>query len=150
VKGVSFYKGFFPAKYGGRISSVTDVSSRLPTAEFTTGEFELGVTSAKGLLELPMFEGKSGLLLAGRRSFFDLWNRLAARDRAELLNFYDLNGIWTYRPNEKHFFKLSAYSEGDGFSYTVNDREYRYSALHKSQQAGSLQWRYYPNAATTH
>ncbi|RQP15575.1 MAG: hypothetical protein EAS52_14680 [Parapedobacter sp.] len=151
VKEASFYTGFFPAKYGGRISSVTDVSTRLPTSKFTTGEVELGVTSAKGFLEIPMLNGKSALLLGGRRSFLDLWNRLAGRDRTELFNFYDLNGIWTYRPNGKHLVKLSTYAEGDGFSYAVDDgSEYRYSALHKNQQTASLQWRYYPSSTMTH
>lgn len=151
VKDASFYSGFFPARYGGRISSVTDVSTRLPASKFTAGEIELGVTSVKGIIEIPMLSGKSALLLAGRCSFFDLWNRLASRDRTELFNFYDMNGIWAYRPNEKHLIKLSTYAEGDGFSYAVNDgNEYRYSALHKSQQAASLQWRYYPSSTMTH
>jgi hypothetical protein len=69
---VSFLAGGFPAPYGGRLSSVLDVSLRDGNRERMAAEFDLGMAGAGFVLEGPL--GKRGSWIASaRRSYVDLF-----------------------------------------------------------------------------
>src|SRR5690606_7296341 len=64
VKDAKLYTGAFPAWFGGKVSSVVDVTTRDADFNRTSGSVELGLTSGKGHLELPIVNNKLSLLLA--------------------------------------------------------------------------------------
>ena len=71
IKDIQIYKGGFPAEYGGRISSVVDLTGK--TGHKTKTRFGLGVNllSANTVFEVPILKDKGTFLVAGRRSYTD-------------------------------------------------------------------------------
>lgn len=140
VKNAKLYTGAFPAWFGGKVSSVVDVTTREADFNRTSGSVELGLTSGKGHLELPIVNNKLSLLLGGRRSFLDALSLLNQSGNREFFNFYDINSVLTYRPDSLNVFKLSSYFEGDQFRYTSSGQDLENDGLMKAQRAVSLSW----------
>ena len=72
VKDIQLFKGGFEAKYGGRLSSVVDLTGKTGNSNHVSGNFGVSAISVNGSLELPFDEGKGNIFLAGRRSYTDL------------------------------------------------------------------------------
>lgn len=140
VKDAKLYTGAFPAWFGGKVSSVVDVTTREADFNRASGSVELGLTSGKGHLELPIVDNKLSLLLAGRRSFLDALSLLNQSSNKEFFNFYDINSILTYRPDSLNVIKLSSYFEGDQFRYRSSGQDIENDGLMKAQRAVSLSW----------
>src|SRR5674476_91345 len=96
IKDIKLLKGCFPARYGGRVSSVIDVRSLDGNNKSIKGEISLGIISSKITLEGPLINDKTTFIVSGRRSYFDLYS--GALKNMDLLDknfpgyyFYDLN-----------------------------------------------------------
>lgn len=86
VRYVDLYKGGFPARYGGRLSSVVDIVSRDGNRNQWQGKAELGAISAKLLIEGPLSKSKKTSMLFNARSmYYDLFTR---QDRRFAKAFY--------------------------------------------------------------
>ena len=72
VDNVTFYKSAFPANYGGRLSSVVDISTKTSDLYEYHGAASLGLTAGMLHITSPIFKGKTGLDLSVRRSWFDV------------------------------------------------------------------------------
>ena len=75
IKDVQFYKGGFGAKYGGRMSSVVDITGK----DGNTEKFNIGgnisLLSTNALIETPFADGAGSFILTGRQSYqSDLYN----------------------------------------------------------------------------
>ncbi|PRD54065.1 TonB-dependent receptor plug domain-containing protein [Sphingobacterium gobiense] len=140
VKDAKLYTGAFPAWFGGKVSSVVDVTTRDANFNRASGSVELGLTSGKGHLELPVVNNKLSLFLAGRRTFLDALSLLNQSSNKEFFNFYDVNSILTYQPDSLNVIKLSSYFEGDQFRYKSSGRDVENDGLMKTQRAVSLNW----------
>ena len=70
LKDVQIYKGAFPAKFGGRLSSVIDLVGKSGSTEETHGEIGASLMSVDGSLQMPLWG--ASLFVAGRRSFSDI------------------------------------------------------------------------------
>ena len=137
IKDVQLYKGGFGAKYGGRLSSVVDITGKDGnTEQFNVG---LGVSllSTNALIETPFADGAGSFVLTGRKSYqSDLYNDILesvtgenqdaqagtaapgqfALGRFEIepeSYFYDLNSKLTYRLSNDDKFTLSFYTGAD-------------------------------------
>ena len=137
------YKGDFPAKYGGRISSVLDVSTRDGDMEHYHGRASLGLVSSGISLEGPLVKEKLSLSLSARRSFLDVFFPLVKKiPPRSSLHFYDANAKLTWAATEKDHFYLSGFAGGDRFAssleqYGLNLMDFRYS-----NKTASLRWRH--------
>ncbi len=131
VKDVQLFKGGFPAKYGGRTSSVVDLTGKTGSFEKIQGSAGINFLSANGVIELP-FAKKFSLLLAGRRSYTDIIQsglyknltgnfldndqqvgNLSFNELEPSFYFYDWNGKLSFRPSDKDMISLSVYSGRD-------------------------------------
>lgn len=72
INGLAFYKCAFPARYGGRLSSVTDISMKSGDYEKYRGHFTIGLTSANFSFSGPLVKDKTSLFIALRRSWLEL------------------------------------------------------------------------------
>ncbi len=89
VKDVEFFKSAFPARYGGRLSSVVDVHTKDGNMKEYHGSAMLGLTSGSFNLEGPIVKDRTSFNIALRRSWLDvltipaeaIWN--ATRDEGE-------------------------------------------------------------------
>lgn len=72
VKRLDFYKGPFPSRYGGRLSSVTDITFRDGNTREVTKNFEIGLINSKFTIEGPV-DDKTTFLLSLRSTYLDLF-----------------------------------------------------------------------------
>lgn len=123
LKSVELTKGGFPARYGGRLSSVLDMNMKEGSKEKFSGEGGIGIISSRLTLEGPIAKGKSSFLVSGRRTYIDvLAAPLIASQQANEENkvkpgyyFYDLNAKVNYDFGQKDKVYLSGYFGRDRF-----------------------------------
>jgi hypothetical protein len=71
IDGIDFMAGGFPAAYGGRLSSVLDVSQRNGRTDRVGGTASVSLVAARLHLEGPLPGGRGSWLVAGRRTYAD-------------------------------------------------------------------------------
>lgn len=134
VKNVDFYKSGFPARYGGRLSSVVDVRTNDGNMERHHGLVRIGLLDGALQFEGPIRKGTTSYNIGLRRSWLDLLSRpalaLANKNNKEekiTMNyfFHDLNAKITHRFSPKSTLFLSVYSGTDGMK--VGDTYYDYA-----------------------
>lgn len=122
VKNVDFYKSGFPARYGGRTSSVIDVRTRDGNMKEHHGTFSIGLLDGRIQWEGPIVKDKTSFNIAMRRSWADLitapafllQNRLNPNDKQNMrYAFHDINGKLTHRFSDRSRISLSLYSGND-------------------------------------
>ncbi len=114
IHNVDFIKGGFPARYGGRTSSVLDIRMKEGNNQSFAGQGSIGLLSSRFTLEGPIVKNKSSFILSGRRTYFDLIARPFS-DNGFLrgYHFYDLNSKISYEFSPKSKIFLSAYTGKD-------------------------------------
>jgi len=125
MKSVQLYKGGFPARYGGRLSSVVNYTMKEGNLKQFQGQVAAGILSSRVLIEGPIKKDKSSFLLSGRRTLIDLllWaidDRDAERD---FVFFYDLHFKANYIASSQDRFYLSAYTGRDLLAYRYDSQK---------------------------
>ncbi len=122
IKNVTLTKGGFPARYGGRLSSVLEINMKEGNLQEFHGEGAIGLISSKLALEGPIVKDKTSFLVSGRRTYADLIfgpiiraNQEAGADLKVRLFFYDVNAKLQHKINENHRLYLSGYFGSDVF-----------------------------------
>ena len=123
IKNVTLYKGSFPARFGGRLSSVVDIRMKDGDNKKYHGNVTVGLISAKFNIEGPILSEKTTFSLSGRRTYADLLLKpilLAAMSNNDGLEkasagyyFYDLNAKVSHKFSDNDRFYLSAYLGDD-------------------------------------
>ena len=119
IKKGKLYKGGVPAEFGGRLSSVLDIRQKDGNKKQFKGRGGIGLIASQLMLEGPIVKDKSSFMIAGRRSYIDLFLPLAPNKNARdaTLYFYDLNAKVDYILDEKNKFFLSGYFGRDTFGF---------------------------------
>lgn len=117
IKDVKLYKGDLPAMYGGRLSSMLDIRQKEGNLKHFSASGGIGLISSRLSVEAPIIKDKLSFVLAGRRSYADLFLPLSANEDVHdnKLYFYDFNGKINYIMNENNRFFLSRYEGRDVF-----------------------------------
>ncbi|MCK9452985.1 MAG: TonB-dependent receptor [Bacteroidales bacterium] len=117
VKGVELFKGDIPAEYGGRLSSVVDVRMNEGNSQRLSGQGGIGTISSRLKLEGPIQKDKSSFMLAGRRTYADLFLAISPDEkiRDNKLYFYDFNGKANYTFNDRNRIFITGYFGKDVF-----------------------------------
>lgn len=118
INNVELIKGGFPARYGGRLSSVIDITMKEGNNEKLRGEGAIGLVSSKLTLEGPIKNERTTFLFSGRRTYIDLLARpliKSATDGDEIAGyyFYDLNGKINHKFSNRDRVYLSGYFGND-------------------------------------
>ncbi len=119
LKDVKLYSGGIPAQYGGRLSSVLDVRQKDGNAKTFSGQGGIGLISSRLTLEAPIIKDKMSFMVAGRRSYADVFLPLSSDTtiNSSTLYFYDLNGKLNYTISDKDRLYLSGYFGKDVFGF---------------------------------
>ncbi len=135
IKDVKLYKGDIPAGSGGRLASLLDIRMKDGNNRRLSATGGIGTISSRLTLEGPVFTEKVSFLLAGRRTYADLFlpfaKDTAVRDNT--LYFYDLNGKLNYTVNEKNRIFFSGYYGKDIFA---ND----FAGMYFGNRTFTLRW----------
>ena len=89
VGDIEYITGGFPAHYGGRLSSILDISLR-PGKDRFSGTGQVSLLSSKLLLEGPLPGTNGSLLVSGRRTYAD---RVADWLTNSTLPYYFVDGV---------------------------------------------------------
>ncbi len=138
IKNVELYKSGIPAEYGGRISSVLDISTREGNKRKWSGSGGISPITGRFALEGPILKDKSSFLIGGRSTYSDwLLKKIPSSNfQNSQASFYDLNLAITHEINSKNNLYISGYISKDRFKLQ-GDTAYSYS-----NQAASLKWRH--------
>ena len=122
VKKVTLYKGSFPARYGGRISSIIDIRTNDGNMKEYHGTVSVGAISDKLHLEGPIIKDKLAFSVSGRGMHTVFFTPiLVAKGLNGNYFFYDLNGKLSWRISNKDRLYLNAYNGRDIFYYKDKD-----------------------------
>ena len=130
LKKVDFYKGGFPARFGGRLSSVMDVTFREGNKQKFQGIFDVGLINSKLTLEGPIGKmGKTSFLFAVRSTYLDLAQFIIGNSASAVrknkiesytgYTFFDINAKVTHEFDDKNKVSISYY-EGLDYIRFVN------------------------------
>jgi outer membrane receptor for ferrienterochelin and colicin len=120
VNSVEVMKGGFPARYGGRLSSVIDIRMKEGNKNAIHGEGGIGIIASRFTLEGPLKKGKSSFMISGRRTYADILMRPLIRSQTNGEGdagyfFYDLNGKANFKLGKKDHLYISGYLGNDKF-----------------------------------
>jgi CarboxypepD_reg-like domain/TonB-dependent Receptor Plug Domain len=126
IKNVTILKVGFPARYGGRLSSVLEIDMKDGNMQEYHGAGGIGILTSRLMLEGPIVKNKASFMVAGRRTYYDVllkpFIKKAFRQEEPNSNFnfnlylYDLNAKVNWKINEKHRLFLSAFNNADIFN----------------------------------
>jgi outer membrane cobalamin receptor len=142
LKSVELIKGGFPARYGGRLSSVVEMNMKEGNKEALHGEAGIGLISSRLTLEGPIVKNKASFLVSGRRTYLDLLLLpfLPAEEKFGY-NFYDLTTKVNYDFGRKDKLYLSGYFGQDGFFARSTDKDRTTEgSLKWGNATGTLRW----------
>lgn len=164
VKSVKLYKGGFPGRFGGRLSSVVDISMKDGNMKEFKGNFSIGAISSKLQLEGPIIKDKTSIMLSARRTYLDILSKpifiYVNQVEDENVNggayFHDYNLKINHIFNDRSRLYLSGYfgkdrgfgGYTDEYSYTNEDGtkvKNRYQdefELSWGNSIGSIRWNY--------
>ena len=114
IKDSSLYKGAFPARYGGRMSSVLDIRMKEGDKNNYHGEVGLGAISGNVFLEGPIFKDKASFFISYRK-FWPSYLLNIITDGETSYSFSDLSGKIAATLSEKDKLTMSFYRSGDVF-----------------------------------
>ena len=124
IKSVELIKGGFPARYGGRLSSVIDITMKDGNKESYHGEGGIGILSSHVMVEGPIAKNKASFMISGRTTYADLLMapimKIAMEGGSAGYYFFDLNAKFNCNIGKKDKLFLSAYFGRDKFHLAEN------------------------------
>ncbi len=99
IKNSKLYKGGIPAQYGGRLSSILDVRTKDGNNKKFGGSASIGTLASKATIEGPIVKDKGSFLLSARRSYADLFLKIA--NNSNSVYFYDVNAKVSWKQSNK-------------------------------------------------
>jgi outer membrane cobalamin receptor len=156
INSVSITKGGFPARYGGRLSSVLDIRMKEGNSKEFHVTGSVGLIAAKLTVEGPIIKDRTSFIVSARRTYIDIlakpFLKLASnQEPGYKINsgyyFYDLNAKINHKFSDKSRLYLSAYM-GNDKAYTKE--EYKDNEVYDEEEFGlkwgnittSLRWNY--------
>ena len=141
IKDITVYKGGIPSLYGGRASSVVDITMNNGNSKNFAGSGGIGLLSSRLSIEGPVINEKMSYIISGRRSYADIILKALPGDiieRGTNLFFYDLNAKLNFSAGEKERFFVSAYLGRDVFGYEGYGMDW-------GNYTGTLRWNHLYN-----
>ncbi len=128
LKNVTLIKGSMPANYGGRLSSVVDVSMKEGNMKSYHAEGGIGLIASRLTLEGPIKKEKGSFMLSGRRTYIDVLIKPLAKNGSfggSGYYFYDANLKANYKLTDKDRLYLSGYFGRDKFTFNSKSESFK-------------------------
>lgn len=143
TESVDFYKSGFPARYGGRLSSVIDVRTREGDFNEYHGSFSIGLLDGRLQFEGPVVKEKTSFNIGLRRSWMDaitepaslIIRKINGNDFRLKYAFRDFNANVTHRFSDASILSFNLYGGKDDAKYNRTALSLDWGNL-----IGSLDW----------
>jgi hypothetical protein len=143
IKNVALIKGGMPAQYGGRLSSVLDISMKEGNNQRYQVEGGIGLIASRVSIQGPIKKDQSSFIISARRTYVDALSKPFISKSSQFYGsgyyFYDLNAKINYKFNEKDRLYLSGYFGRDVFDF-VNGRQSLDVNIPWGNATGTLRW----------
>jgi len=128
VKNITLIKGSMPASYGGRLSSVVDVSMKEGNVKEYHAQGGIGLIASRLTIEGPLEKHKGSFVLSGRRTYIDVLTKpftSSGNFGGSGYFFYDANLKANFKFSPKDRVYLSAYFGRDKFTFNSQTSTFR-------------------------
>jgi len=150
VKDITLIKGGFPARYGGRLSSVIDIRMKEGNMKKFSGEASSSFIASKFSFEGPIVKNKTSFIISARRTYLDVLAApiikiiSKANDFGSFWGgyfFYDVNAKINHKFSDKDRLYLSVYTGKDKayVKSSYDDSNYD-GSFYKSKSEFDLHW----------
>ena len=153
IQSTKLIKGGFPARYGGRLSSVIDIKMKEGNMKKFQGEGSIGLISSKLTLEGPIVKDKTSFLVSARRTYIDILARpfiAMANNNGKNSNsqnsitggyyFYDVNAKINHKFSDKNRLYFSHYMGKDRAYLNTTDNWSTDSTRNAGSSQSELWW----------
>lgn len=148
IKNVTLIKGGMPAQYGGRLSSVLDVSMKEGNNQKLQVDAGLGVIASRLSIQGPIKKNKSSFIVSARRTYIDAIVKPFVKSTSQFKGsgyyFYDLNAKVNYIFSEKDRLYLSGYFGRDVFDFENSKQSLKIN-IPWGNATGTLRWNHVYN-----
>ena len=130
INTMDIYKGGFPARYGGKLSSIVDLTARKGDPTKLKGTLSAGLTDLAFAVEGPGGLKNSSFIVTGRKTFTELLlyalseisKGTGAQEYNLIYGFHDINAKYTWSPDAKNSFAFNFY-EGDDYMHIWKNKK---------------------------
>lgn len=142
VKKADLYKSSFPARFGGRLSSVLDVRTNDGDMQHYHGSLSIGLLTSRMHFEGPLWKNRTSFIVSARRSYIDLMAKpLMSKEERGGYYLYDINAKLNHRFSDRDRLFFSLYHGKDHASYTyTNYDDYEQQDIPTSRDRQSAAW----------
>jgi len=157
INNIEITKGAFPARYGGRLSSVLDITTKDGNNQKWQKDITIGLLSAKASVSGPLIKDKSSIMISARRTYADLivvpilmmQNSYKDAKTKQGYNFTDFNLKYNYKLTENNKLFVSGFYSKDKYYYEnkVEDKYEEATTSENTQEnqgwgniVGSVRW----------
>ncbi len=143
IKNTTLIKGGMPAQYGGRLSSVLDISMKEGNNKKFQMDGGIGFVASRLSIQGPIKKDKASFIISARRTYIDALAKPAISKTSQFYGsgyyFYDLNAKVNYKFSEKDRLYLSGYFGRDVFDFK-NARRSLNVNIPWGNATGTLRW----------
>ncbi len=143
VKDINLIKGGMPANYGGRLSSVLDITMKEGNMKRLEADGGIGIISSRLTLQGPIIKDTCSFLVSARRTYFDVLAKPFIPEDSEFNGsgyyFFDLNAKVSYRFSDKDRLFFSSYYGKDVFTYVDSKSGFALN-IPWGNTTGTLRW----------
>lgn len=122
INNIDVYKGGFPSRYGGKLSSVMDIIQKEGNTSERKGSFSIGITDASFTIEGPIKDEKTNFIITTRKTLIDPLMAMMTMsspniDYVYAYGYHDVNAKFTWKPKESNSYSLNVYQGDDYLNY---------------------------------
>ena len=143
IKNVSLIKGGMPAQYGGRLSSVLDVTMKEGNINKFQTEGGIGLIASRFSVQGPIQKEKASFIISARRTYIDALVKPFVSKSSSFYGsgyyFYDMNAKVNYRFSDKDRLYLSGYFGRDVFDFRNSKRSFN-TNIPWGNSTATLRW----------
>lgn len=142
---VRLVKGGFPARYGGRLSSVVDLSMKEGNLKQFQADGTVGLVFSSLTAQGPILRNKASFIASARRTYIDvlarpLLNSNLPEGQSLQSYFYDANAKVNYIASPRSRFFASVYVGRDVYGSTIETVDHTRDPIRRDQNTGGADW----------
>lgn len=141
VDKVEAINGGFPAEFGGRLSSVLNVTTLSDIPDRTRISADIGLISSRVKLEQPVIKDKGSFWITGRRTYVD--KVVGLFNESVPYHFYDINGKFIFHPTKTDELEFSHFTGEDRLNHFIdrnNDGDGTLNQYNSYNATQALKW----------